>query len=203
MAWGGVRAAQTPKIVAFPTGEDYDRIIGGQVRSTAVSFVQQGAILGAVLGVVGGIVGCSGWRGLSAGVVGAAFGGAVVAGASYGLLPNYFKNIDPQGSDLILPLITHGGIWAAAGTAAGLAFGLGLGGRGRWARCALGGLLGGVAATMIYDVVGALAFPLDKTSQPVAATVVARLFAQLAVAVFVAAGATMGAGDAPRPSPTP
>jgi hypothetical protein len=92
----------------------------------------------------------------------------------------------------------HGGIWAAVGAAAGLAFGLGLGGRGRWARGALGGLLGGVAATMVYELVGALAFPIDKTSQPVSATVVTRFFAQFAVAVLAAAGAALGVDGAPR-----
>ena len=67
---------------------------------------------------------------------------------------------------------------------------------------ALGGLVGGVAATMFYDVAGALAFPLDKTSQPVSATVVTRLLAQLVVAMFVAAGAALGANDSARRGPT-
>jgi hypothetical protein len=54
---------------------------------------------------------------------------------------------------------------------------------------------------MVYDLVGALAFPLDKTSQPVSATVITRLFAQLTVGVMVAASAALGAGDAPRRAP--
>ena len=70
-------------------------------------------------------------------------------------------------------------------------------------RCALGGLLGGVFATMVYDLIGAFAFPLDKTSQPVSATVVTRLFAHFAVAVFVAAGAALVAAEPSRRSPPP
>jgi hypothetical protein len=201
MVWPGVRAAQTPKIVPYPTAEDRARIIDGQVRSTGVSFLQQGAILGAILGLAGGFARRSARSGLVAAAAGLALGAAAAAGAAYGLLPVYFRNIDPQGHALALPLLTHGGIWAATGAAAGLAFGLGLAGRGGWARGALGGLLGGVAATMVYDLVGALAFPLDKTSQPVSATLISRFFAQLTVAVLVAASAALGAGDAPRRAP--
>ena len=109
-------------------------------------------------------------------LVGLVLGAAVAAGAAYGILPIYYDKFDPQEDPLIYTLITHGTIWATVGTFAGLAFGLGLGGRGRWVRGALGGLLGGIAATMLYDMVGALAFPLDKTSDPIAATLVTRIF---------------------------
>jgi hypothetical protein len=201
VAWKGVRAAQVPRIIPYPTAEDRARIIGGQTRSTAVTFIQQGAILGAVLGLAGGLSRRSARGGLVAAAVGLTLGAVAAGGAAHGLLPYYFWNVDPEESNLTIPLLTHGGIWAAAGAAAGLAFGLGRGGRNRWARGALGGLLGGVVATMAYDLVGALAFPLDKTSQPVSATVVTRLLAQLAVAVLVAAGAALGVGDPVRREP--
>jgi hypothetical protein len=202
VAWPEVRAAQTPKLIPYPTAEDRAQVIRGQAGSTALSFIQQGAILGAVLGLAGGLSRLSARGGLVAAAAGLALGAAAAAGAAHGLLPYYFWNVDPEESNLTVPLLTHGGIWAAAGAAAGLAFGLGRGGRGRWARGALGGLLGGVVATMIYDLVGALAFPLDKTSQPVSATSVTRLLAQLTVAVLVAAGAAVGAGDPARREPT-
>ena len=201
VAWGRVNSAQTPKIVAFPTGEDRDRIVHGMVSSIAVSFIQQGAILGGVLGLAGGLMRRKALAGLIAAFVGVGIGAIAAGVAAHGLLPMYFKNIDPQGHALTLPLLTHGGIWAAAGAAAGLAFGLGAGGRGRWGRCAVGGLLGGVFATMVYDLVGAIAFPLDKTSHPVSATMVTRLFAQFAVAAFVAAGAASVAAEGTRRSP--
>ena len=173
------------------------------MSSTAVSFIQQGAILGGILGLAGGLVRRKALAGLIAALVGAGLGAIAAGAAAHGLLPVYFKNVDPQANDLTYPLLTHGGIWAAAGAAAGLAFGLGAGGRVRWARCAVGGLLGGVFATMFYDLVGAIAFPLDKTSQPVSATMVTRLFAQFAVAAFVAAGAASVAAEAPRRSSSP
>src|SRR5262249_49843795 len=140
---------------------------------------------------------------LTGAVVGGSLAAGAAVGAAYGILPVYYRNVDPQENALGLPMITHGAIWAAAGAAAGLAFGLGLGGRGRWARCALGGLVGGVAATMVSGVVGAIAFPLDKTSQPVSATVVTRLIAHLAVGLLSAAGAAVAgeSGEKPRASP--
>ncbi len=139
VAWRRVHAAATPKIVAFPTGEDRNRMIADMTRSTAVSFIQQGAILGAVLGLAGGLAQRRPLAGLVAALVGAGLGALAAGVAARGLLPVYFRNVDPQLNDLTYPLLTHGGIWAAAGAAAGLAFGLGLGGEGRWLRCAVGG----------------------------------------------------------------
>jgi hypothetical protein len=201
LVWPKVRAAQTPRIIPYPTAEDYEIIIAGQAKSTEVSFFQEGAVLGAVLGLAGGLCSRSVRRGLFAGVVGMVLAGAIAAGAAHWLLPVYYRNVDPQGHDLTLPVLTHGGIWLPVGAMAGLAFGLGLGGRARWARGALGGFLGAVVATMAYEAIGAVAFPLDKTHHPVPATVVTRLFAQLTVAVLVAMVAAMGAGDAPRRAP--
>ena len=149
IVWGRIRSSQTPRIVPFPTAADRDRVIWGQVRSTASSFIQQGAILGIVLGLAGGLARRSARAMLIAAIAGGLLGAAAATGAAYGLLPVYFRSVEPEENALGIPMITHGAIWGSAGAAAGLAFGLGLGGRGRWARCALGGLLGGVAATMI------------------------------------------------------
>ena len=81
----------------------------------------------------------------------------------------------------------------AVGAAAGFGFALGLGIERPvwWLSSAFGGLLGAVAAAVLYEFVGAIAFPLDKTSEPVSATIGTRLFAQLVVAVLTAAGAIM------------
>jgi hypothetical protein len=203
LVWGRVHSAQTPRIIAFPTVADHDRVIHGLVSSTAVSFIQQGAILGAAFGLAGGLTRRSVRVGLIAAIVGGLLGALASALTAYVLLGVHFRNADPVDNSLTLALLVHGGIWAGIGAAAGLAFGLGVGDRGRWARGAFGGLVGGAAAAMAYDVVGALVFPLDKTSQPISATIVTRLLAQLLVAVFVAAGAAVGASDSARRGPTP
>jgi len=78
-------------------------------------------------------------------------------------------------------------MWGAVGLSGGLAFGLGLGG-GRIARAVIGGLLGSVLAAIIYEIAGAVAFPLDRTIQPIAEAASPRLIAHLAVALCVSAG---------------
>src|SRR6202022_834049 len=70
------RAALEPKIVPFPTMADQDRVIRGLVRSAAVSYIQQGAILGAVLGLAGGLARRSAWVGPAAAAIGLVLGGA-------------------------------------------------------------------------------------------------------------------------------
>jgi hypothetical protein len=203
IAWARGQSARAPKIVAFPTPEDRARIVRGLISDAAISFIQQGAILGGVLGLAGGLAQRRVLPGAIAALVGCGLGAMAAGAAAYGLLPIYFRNVDPQSNDLTYPLLTHGGIWAAAGAAAGLAFGLATGGRRTPLLCTIGGLLGGILAAMIYDMVGALAFPLDKTSQPVSPTVVTRLLAQFTVAIFVACGSALGTAESSRRTPSP
>ena len=92
---------------------------------------------------------------------------------SLALLPAYnaYKQRHPDEAlqDLTLPLLIHLGVWSAAGAAGGLAFGLGLGARGRLAAPILGGVVGAVVATIGYELIGAMAFPAAKTAQFVSA----------------------------------
>ena len=67
----------------------------------------------------------------------------------------------------MLPLLTLGSICSSVGAAGGLAFGIGLGGRDRWMKSLLGGLVGAALATVVYELVGAIAFPTDKTELPI------------------------------------
>jgi hypothetical protein len=76
-----------------------------------------------------------------------ALAGAVTA---YVLLAIHFRNADPV--DNSLALLDHGGTWAGVEAGAGLAFGLGMGGRAPWARWAFGGLVSGAAAAMACRV---------------------------------------------------
>jgi MFS family permease len=199
-------SALSPKIEAFPTPEGQLKVIRDRTVSAAVIFAQQGAILGLALGMAGGLARRSPRAGLAAAALGLVLGAAASGGAALGLVPIYFRNENPEYDPLVLSLLTHAGIWMAAGAAAGLAFGVGLGGRARAARAAMGGLLGAAGGTMLYEMVGALAFPLAKTSQPVSEAVATRLLAHLAVAALVAVGAAMGAGGEggkPRHTPPP
>ena len=106
-------------------------------------------------------------------------------------MSNFFARHDPQSVDLVLPLLTHGAIWSAVGAIGGLALGVGIGGQGRWKATLAGGLVGGGAATVIYEIVGALAFASSKTELPLSSSVTTRVMAQLLVAILSAMGAVL------------
>ena len=106
----------------------------------------------------------------------------------------------------MLPLLTHGAIWSAVGAIGGLALGLGIGGQGRWKATLAGGLVGGGAATVIYEIVRALTFASSKTELPLSSSVTTRVMAQLLVAILSAMCAGPDPdhphdGRPPRPSP--
>ena len=106
------------------------------------------------------------------------------------LVPIFFEHV--RDNDLTFPLIVHGGTWAGIGTVAGLALAIGLGGG--WVktlRLIVGCAMAAPLAAIIYDLVGATAFPLAMTDRPVSMTWQTRLFARLIVAVLIAAGAVL------------
>lgn len=107
------------------------------------------------MGIAGGVARRSSNASAGAAIVGLVLGFAVAASLGLFLVSNFFKKFDPQSGDLVLPLLTHGAIWSAVGAIGGLAFGLGLGGKGRWTATLGGGLLGAAAAAVIYEIVGA------------------------------------------------
>jgi hypothetical protein len=128
----------------------------------------------------------------------AAIAGSILGGAAGGIIPRilvpvYFRAYNPDRDDLILAVLIQGGIWSVIGAAAGTAFGIGLCDRGSALRALLGGLLGAIAGMLVYEMVGALAFPLGGTSDPISASWLTRLFARLAATIFTSAGAALGA----------
>jgi len=171
----------------FPPPEVALAVIATQKLVAIQTFVALGANLGLALGIAGGgvrrSVMASGWAGLA----GLILGGVAAGAAAVGLVPIYFANHDPLDDSLLLPLLTHAGVAAAAGVAGGLALGLGMGG---WVgRMSVGGLLGAVGGAIVYELVGALAFPSGRTGEPLSATPTTRLFFLLAVALLTAVGA--------------
>jgi hypothetical protein len=158
-----------------------------------IAFGSLGAVLGLALGLAGGCARGSARAALIAAIAGSILGGTAGAVMPSVLLPIYFRMYNPDREDMILAILIHGGNWSVIGAAAGAAFGIGLGDRGRALRALLGGLLGAIAGVLVYEVVGGLAFPLDGTSDPLSATWGTRLFARLAVTILASAGAAIGA----------
>jgi len=136
----------------------------------SVAFGSLGAVLGLALGLAGGCARRSARAAVIAAVAGSILGGAAGAIIPRVLLPIYFRAHDPDRDDLILAVLIQCGNWSVIGAAGGAAFGIGLGDRGRALRALLGGLLGAIAGVLVYEMVGAIAFPLDGTSEPVSAT---------------------------------
>jgi outer membrane lipoprotein SlyB len=168
-------------------------IDASQVLEATVAFGSLGAISGLALGLAGGCARGSARAALFAAIAGSIFGSAAGAIIPRILLPIYFTVHNPDRDDLILAVLIQGGNWSVIGAAAGAAFGIGLGDRGRALRALLGGLFGATVGVLVYEMVGAVEFPLDGTSDPIAKTWWTRLFAWLAMTIFTSTGAAIGA----------
>ena len=164
-----------------------------ELRSAVVIFASFGGVLGLATGLAGGLTGRSLRTSALAALVGLVAGGAAGGLAPVGVLPAYHSLASGGFPEPLTALVAHAGIWAPIGAAAGLALGLGLGGRGRALRALTGGVFGALLGAVAFDVVGALAFPLDETSRPVSTTALSRLVARLLAAVPSAAVALAAA----------
>ena len=163
-----------------------------------------GGSLGLALGAAGGLLSGSarsaGVASLAGGLVGGAFG----AGTARLLVPLYFRNY--PGAGLGLPLLVHGGLWASVCFAAGLAFGLGLGGFRRAIEASILGIVGAVLAAMTYELAGIWLFPAAQTDRPLPPSSGSRMFACLVVVLITAAAWPLEfparSTQLPRPNPT-
>jgi hypothetical protein len=190
-----VAAASGPRASAEMKARFVGEAQAAATLEASFAFGALGAVLGLTLGLAGGFARGSARAAWIAAIVGPILGGAAGAGISRALLPIYFRILDPDHGDLILAILIQGGIWPVIGAAGGAAFGIGLGDRGRAVRASLGGLLGALAGVLVYEMVGAVVFPLEGTSSPLSATWGTRLFARLALTTSASAGAAMGTLD--------
>ena len=169
--------------------------LSAQTFEATLTFGSLGAVLGLALGLAGAFARGSARSALKAAVVGSLLGGAAGSALTKVMLPIYFRVLDPDTNDLIVGIMIQVVISCAIGAAGGVAFGIGLGDRSRFVRAVLGGLLGAVAGAVVYEMVGAILFPLDKTSDPISLTWGTRLFARFAVMTFASAGVAFVALD--------
>lgn len=162
-------------------------------RNGALTFGAWGALLGAALGVVGGLMSQSTRAGLAGAVIGLVLGGLAGALPPFGILPwmHDRRTDDFARHDLLIPLLAHAGLWSGIGLAAGLAYSIG---RARvslsdLARAAFGGLLGATIGTALFEVLGAVFFPMAETPSPFSARPETRLIARVLVGLFAVLGA--------------
>ncbi len=191
MIWKAYESALFPPLKITPTAEDMRQWREARLYSATLTFTAMGGIIGLTMGLAGGLARRSFLAGTKAAILGYLLGTTIVALISLAVVSVFFTRYDPQAGDLTLPLLTHGLIWSAVGAIGGLAFGLGLGGKGRWKATMMGGLVGAAAAAVIYELVGALAFASSKTELPVSFSVTTRAISHLLVALLCAAGAVL------------
>ena len=191
----------TPPLKISPSPEDMRRWRDARLYSATLTFTTMGGFLGLAMGLAGGLARRSVFAGVRAAILGLLLGTAAAASMAFVLVSIFFKRHDPQSGDLVLPLLTHGAIWSAVGAIGGLAFGLGLGGQGRWKATLVGGLVGAAAATIVYEIVGALAFASSKTDLPVSSSITTRGMAQLLVAILSAVGAVLALRQSAKREP--
>jgi hypothetical protein len=165
-------------------------------KNAALAFAVLGGVLGAALGLAGGLARNSTRAAARAAAIGLILGVVLGIGTSSAFLPLFFRALDVSkeelSRDLTLPLLVHCGIWSGCGLAGGLAFGIGLGGpRHRAINAAIGGLIGAALGAALYELIGAAAFPADRTAYPLAITWNARLLARLIVATLSASSAAV------------
>jgi hypothetical protein len=164
-------------------------MLGVSAHNGALTFGVLGGLLGLALGLAGGLSRRSGHGALMGAVAGLILGAAAGALPSFAVMPWQWRhrNDDPSTILLLTPLLVHLGLWSAIGLAAGLAFGIGSGAStpSRLCESALAGLVGAMLGTFVYEMLGAVLFPMDRTADPFSATSGTRLLARLCVAGFV------------------
>ena len=139
-----------------------------------------------------------------AAIFGSILGGSVGAALTQVILPFYYQFFNPDTNDLILGvLVLTRRSRPASAPVGGAAFGVGFGDWRDVVRAALGGLLGAIAGALVFEMVGAIAFPLDETANPISVTWATRLFARLAVTLLTSIGVAMSVlNEVKRTSPS-
>jgi hypothetical protein len=188
------RTVLSPKVQREADANVALQVVRARLMCASGTFTALGAIVGLSLGLSGGLARGSARAGVKAAIVGCVAGAIAGASVSLLVLPNFFKMYDPQSQDLVLPLLTLGAICSSIGAASGLAFGIGLGGRDRWMKCLVGGLVGAALATVAYELVGAVAFPTARTELPVSHTYATRAMLHVLVAAFAGIGSALALG---------
>lgn len=189
----------------FPSPEESKaataRFRRGEALEASAAFGIMGVFLGCCLGAAGGLARGSGRSALVVGAGGAIFGAVAGAAAGWLLTPLHYQLVSSGGDDLLQAILIQSGIGLPLGAVGGAALGLGLGGRSSALRAALGGAVGAIVGAMAFQLIGAIALPLDGATNPLPETSVSRLVARLVPAILISLGAAREACRGPAAEP--
>jgi hypothetical protein len=188
------REILSPQVRREADAELVRQFARARLTSALGTFTALGAIVGISLGLAGGLARGSASAGAKAALLGCVLGSLAGISTSFLVLPHFFRTHDPQSQDLVQPLLTVGAICSSVGAAGGLAFGIGLGRRDQWLKSLVGGLVGAALATVVYEVVGAIAFPADRTELPISESAATRAMFHVLVAALASVGSARGLG---------
>jgi hypothetical protein len=180
------------QIVIAPTAATTQ---AANVKNATRMFGAFGALLGLMLGLAGGWARGNARAAWSAGASGL-IAGLVTGAAGPALIVRAYHHWQSDGADdLIVSMAMHSGLLISLGAAGGLALAIGSGNMRRLAHAALGGAVGAVLGAVVYDLIGAFAFPFANTADPLATTAAARFLELIIPAIAIALGAASGARD--------
>jgi hypothetical protein len=163
------------------------------LKNAILAHAIYGCVIGLVMGIAGGMAARSLQRAVIVALGAQAVGAIVSAGASFVILPFFFRNSVPDMNDLLLPILLHGGIWAAIGAVGGAAFACGAGRPPRLIPLAVGdACVAAFLASIVFHLASAEVFPEGRSIDPVAGSSIVRLLAVALLAGFIAVGAARG-----------
>jgi hypothetical protein len=189
--WDKISAFDKPDILSGLLRRETPTV---EAKNAALAYGLLGATLGAALGLAAGLARRSRTAALTAALVGVVAGAATGAVMSAALIPVFFRALNPE-SGMLLGLLIHAGIWVPIGAAAGLAFGVGLGGRRSIPLALMGGLAGAALGTLIFEIANGLVFPSVRLDKPIPGEAQSRILSYFCVTVFTALGAALGVGE--------
>jgi hypothetical protein len=160
-------------------------------KNAAIACGTFGALMGLLAGAAGGFARGSIKSGAIAAGAGLVLGGLAALLVSSEVVPIVSRYYSDDNPSLLLPVLVRGGIWAVTGITAGLALGYGWQGSRAITRVMIGGLVGSILGTVVFEAVNAVVFPADRNDNIIPSSDVTRLMEYVCVAVAIALGAVL------------
>jgi hypothetical protein len=182
----------------FPSIEEAQAAANARTAGIRLEATLRAVMLGASLGLLLGLAAGGTTKSVrpiaSFSLLGFCSGGLAAGAATWSLVPVFYGFYDPDKDVLLQTLLIHGTIAMIIGGAVGLPFALGLQSSlnckipGLIRQTVIGGMLGALAGSLIFQIFGMILFPLDQTNLPISKSTISRLTSNLLIALMSSAG---------------